>query len=333
MQAPTPEVPRLLYARLDAARRAGRWHELGLPADADPAWFGRVQDRAPNHRARSETRAALLALVYRLARRCRGGVTRVDAETLRTVVRDEWAESGGGAQQGRRLVRAANAAWFHAHGLLPGPLGHQDVRPAGRPRPVAVVPDAPRGLTRDEVARLCAAADGLSPRHACLCRLLCTTGVRIGAVPTLRWGGIWVDGEVGSRAPVLEKGARPRLLPLEAGVRARLRALWSGPGEPPPDTPVFARPRTRWPITAAQLRHWWHQACDRAGLVGPHCHPHAARHYVAHELFNAGNPVAVIAKFLGHRSVETTNRHYLRLSFEELLGRLHLPANWLVPPA
>lgn len=37
------------------------------------------------------------------------------------------------------------------------------------------------------------------------------------------------------------------------------------------------------------------------------------------------NPVVLIAKFLGHRSVHTTNRHYLRLSFAEVLARVKLP--------
>ena len=63
-------------------------------------------------------------------------------------------------------------------------------------------------------------------------------------------------------------------------------------------------------------------------MTGDHCHPHAARHCVAHMLFAEGNPVALIAKFLGHRSISTTDRYYLRLSFEEMLQRIRLPVHY-----
>lgn len=47
---------------------------------------------------------------------------------------------------------------------------------------------------------------------------------------------------------------------------------------------------------------------------------------MAHRLYEAGNSIDLVAKFLGHRSVETTNRYYLRLSFDELLRRIKMPA-------
>ena len=74
-----------------------------------------------------------------------------------------------------------------------------------------------------------------------------------------------------------------------------------------------------------RLRNVFYRACRTAGLSGPHCHPHNARHTVAHRLFLAGNPVALIAKYLGHRSLATTNRYYLRLKFLEFMGRIRLP--------
>lgn len=98
------------------------------------------------------------------------------------------------------------------------------------------------------------------------------------------------------------------------------------------------------------LRNDFYRACERAGIRGPHCHPHRAhrgrlseqfdtslqtaactRHSLVHMLWLHGNPVAVIAKFLGHRSIATTNQYYLRLSFTEVLSRIRLPWDTTTP--
>ena len=44
-------------------------------------------------------------------------------------------------------------------------------------------------------------------------------------------------------------------------------------------------------------------------------------HPVVHRLFAAGNSVALIAKFMGHRTVQTTNQYYLKLSFAEIMSQ------------
>ena len=46
---------------------------------------------------------------------------------------------------------------------------------------------------------------------------------------------------------------------------------------------------------------------------------------VVHRLFAAGNSIALISKFMGHRTVQTTNTYYLRLTFNEILNQIHLP--------
>ena len=62
---------------------------------------------------------------------------------------------------------------------------------------------------------------------------------------------------------------------------------------------------------------------------------------MAHLLFNAGNPVSLIAKFLravpgvghgpvsaGHRSMATTDRYYLRLSMAACTVRPPMPDSY-----
>ena len=77
-------------------------------------------------------------------------------------------------------------------------------------------------------------------------------------------------------------------------------------------------------MTVRQLRNIFYRICKYANVTGNHCHPHAARHTVAHQLFHAGNSVALISKFLGHRSMHTTGAYYLRLSFLEVMERIRL---------
>ena len=88
-----------------------------------------------------------------------------------------------------------------------------------------------------------------------------------------------------------------------------------------------------FPLSVRQLRNIFYKTCQRAGLTstdafrgttpsaGAHRHPHTARHTVVHELFAAGNSVALISKFMGHRTVQTTNYYYLRLSFDEIMAQ------------
>jgi hypothetical protein len=48
---------------------------------------------------------------------------------------------------------------------------------------------------------------------------------------------------------------------------------------------------------------------------------------VAHRLFSLNNSVAMISKFLGHRSIQTTLGHYINLSTQELVASMCIP--WL----
>ena len=231
-------------------------------------------------------------------------------------------------QTHRRLHRVANLVWYSALRVLDAPLVPA---PAPLVSAAAVAPRAAtdRVFTPEEVARLVRAADDHSPQCGCLFRLLFTTGLRIAAARGLAWRDVkpTPDDPVARVAVVREKGDVRRHVPLTEDVRAVLARLadahWSADGD------VLARPPRTRAVTVRQLRAWWYRVCAAAGLSGPHCHPHTARHTVAHRLYHHGNPVAVIAKFLGHRCVATTDRYYLRLSFDELLARLRWPPDLL----
>jgi integrase len=182
-------------------------------------------------------------------------------------------------------------------------------------------------FTDNEVQRLSTASQTIGPgsRAFLLVELLMTTGARLSAIAGLTWGDVR-DPRSGMRhnALIIEKGQIVHMVMLTDTVRAALvreeaRSTLANAGVPPnPATRVLK-------VGPRQLRNIFYRVCERAYITGPHCHPHACRHTVAHRLFTAGNPIALVAKYLGHTNIETTNRYYLRLSFDELISRLVIP--------
>lgn len=275
-----------------------------------------------------------LLLVAEL-RRCGVDPAKPEEEALHDAIHRLVSRKPGLASRGqmhRRLYTAANFAWRTVLPALAAPVQRRALPPSPTP-PVPRLPPSDRVLTADEIQGLLRTADErLWPQCACFLQLLFTTGLRISAARDVRWCQVApAPGAAVSRVVVVrEKGAVLRPVLLCEEVRRRIEALaaaaveagsWCASGH------VLARPPHRAAVSVRQMRNWFYQACEAAGLRGAHIHPHIARHTVAHHLFDAGNSVALIAKFLGHRSLETTDRHYLRLSFEEVLQRLRWPVS------
>ena len=68
----------------------------------------------------------------------------------------------------------------------------------------------------------------------------------------------------------------------------------------------------------ASVRTGFMAACRRAGLRG--VSPHALRHTAASLALDADQPMELIARFLGHKDVQTTARIYARPSTRKLRG-------------
>jgi integrase len=63
-----------------------------------------------------------------------------------------------------------------------------------------------------------------------------------------------------------------------------------------------------FPFTQSQFNHAWALARDLAGLDAQVV-PHALRHTRCTELVNAGVPLPIVAKIMGHRNIRTTMRY------------------------
>lgn len=229
------------------------------------------------------------------------------------------------AERWKRLHAAANLWYFRITATLDAP-----VRPLG-PKPGALMRSHEGRCntvpTDAEVDALIHAADRRSPQCGILFRLLFTTGLRIGAARNVTWKSLGAPQPVRRLVVVREKGNQLRALLLNDDLRRRLDQLWLTDGVcAGPASLVFA-PSGRSSISVRQLNNWWTATHRDANLGSSRggSHPHSARHYVVHRLFDLGNSLALIAKFLGHRSATTTDRYYLRLSFEEVLARIRLP--------
>jgi integrase/recombinase XerD len=168
-------------------------------------------------------------------------------------------------------------------------------------------------LERDDVQALFTALP-TQGRHAgrdrALLWFLYNTGARVQEAVDLRWRDL--DLEPPARVRLHGKGDKWRTCPLwaeTAGHLAGLRAAHTG--SPAPDQAVFTSrrgvPLTRFGVYKLVRRHT--QRLRPRGGERRHVSPHVLRHTTAVHLLEAGVDVNVIRGWLGHVSLDTTNRY------------------------
>lgn len=165
-------------------------------------------------------------------------------------------------------------------------------------------------LTEPEVTALLEAPDQNTPtgrRDHALIHVAVTTGLRVSELTGLRVG----DVHLGTGAHILAhgKGRKDRSTPLDRATVAVLRDLLTT-SITTPDTYVFTtRTGTRMSRDAVAARLTLHAATaalDCQSLTGKTITPHVLRHTAAMRLLAAGIDSTVIALWLGHESIDTT---------------------------
>jgi integrase/recombinase XerD len=147
-------------------------------------------------------------------------------------------------------------------------------------------------------------------RDRALLFTLFNTGARVQELLDLRAGDLQLD-----RPPFVRlrgKGRKERLCPLWPETVAALQALLSNIAEGNA-IPIFrnhrGEPMTRFGVRYL-LRRYAKQAQSAAPTLGAkRVHPHTYRHSAAVHLLRAGVELVTISHWLGHASVETTNRY------------------------
>jgi len=169
-------------------------------------------------------------------------------------------------------------------------------------------------LERDEVTRLLArisTATVLGRRDHALLALLYNTGARVQEIADLRVGDLDLNGPL--RGRLHGKGDKWRACPLWPETAEELRRLETvRTGDP--TMPVFRSrqggPMTRFGLYKAVKRYAPHLAQGHGeNGAREHLSPHVLRHTAAVALLEAGVDVNVIRAWLGHVSLETTNRY------------------------
>lgn len=187
-------------------------------------------------------------------------------------------------------------------------------------------------LTPTEVDALIAAPDQSRwerRRDRALMLLAIQTGLRVSELIGLNCGDLTLG--VGANVCCEGKGRKQRAVPLTGPVEAVLRA-WLTERDGLPTDPLFpARAGRRLSRDAVALRVSTHAATAATrcpSLQGKPIHPHVFRHTCAMSLLQAGVDTSVIALWLGHAGVRSTDAYvHADITIKEKALALTTPAS------
>ena len=165
-------------------------------------------------------------------------------------------------------------------------------------------------LTEHEITALLAAPDRATwtgRRDHALLMLACQTGLRATELTSLTIG----DAHLGTGAHVscTGKGRKQRITPLTAGT-VRVLQTWLAERGGLPADPLFptrrGTPLSRDALERRVAKHATTAALACPALREKKISPHVMRHSAAMRLLNAGIDTSVIALWMGHENVATT---------------------------
>jgi site-specific recombinase XerD len=174
-----------------------------------------------------------------------------------------------------------------------------------RMSPVRVPHKLPVVLSREEVARLIAAAT--HPKHQAALSLAYGTGLRASEVIGLKVADI--DSQRMTLRVQQGKGRKDRYAMLSPVLLERLRAWWRyahAQGKMLPGGWLFPGMDVVDPLTARQLNRAVHAAALAAG-IDKRVSMHTLRHSFATHLLEQKVDIRVIQVMLGHKKLETTS--------------------------
>jgi site-specific recombinase XerD len=169
-------------------------------------------------------------------------------------------------------------------------------------------------LEYDEIQAVLAAVDRSNKdgkRDYVLLVTMFNTGARVQEILDLRWSDLQLIKPFHVR--LVGKGRKERLCPLWLQTAKLLQQLLKNGSGTSLDEHVFLNHRGE-PLTRFGVRYLLTKYCDLAGKVRPtlmskRLHPHSMRHSTAVHLLKSGVDMVTISHWLGHTSINTTNRY------------------------
>jgi integrase/recombinase XerD len=168
-------------------------------------------------------------------------------------------------------------------------------------------------LDEDESQALLAACDQqtwIGRRDRAMLLLALRAGLRVSELTALTCGDIQLGA--GAHVRCTGKGRKERATPLKPGTAAILRAWLDERGDDPA-SPLFCTRHGR-PLSPDAVEDRiakYHQIASAScvSLAGKKISPHTLRHSAAMALLHAGVDIAVIALWLGHESIQSTQAY------------------------
>ena len=176
-------------------------------------------------------------------------------------------------------------------------------------------------LDLDEILALLAAVDPKTPsgtRDLALLSLMFNTGARVSEIVALQTDDLQM---LSAPTVVLRgKGRKERICPLwPETVRLLERMLEERGVKPGESAALFLNHRgiqlTRFGVRLILRKYFQKAAKSQPTLKDKRLHPHSLRHSTAVHLLRSGVDLSTIAHWLGHASVNTTNK-YLSVDLE-----------------
>ena len=276
-----------------------------------------VRDRNLSPHTRKSYRDSLRLLFAFLAERHRTDPTRVTVEQVDAALVREFLsdleERRGNSVATRNQRLAAVRSLFRFVARLAPELVDQAAQVRAIPARKAPIPVIAY-LDKPEVEALLAVPDRAAVqgrRDYAVLLLMYNTGARASEAAGLSLSDLSLDGS--PSAHFVGKGGRHRLCPLWPGTVGILREALGERLDGPPETPVFVGqrglPLTRFGIYELVCRIAQKAAQTTPSLRAKRVSPHTLRHTTAVHLLQAGVDINTIRAWLGHVSLETTNRY------------------------
>ncbi len=187
-------------------------------------------------------------------------------------------------------------------------------------------------LVPDEIDALLAAPDRttwIGRRDHVLLLVAVQTGLRVSEITGLVCGDVHLG--VGAHVRCRGKGRKHRATPLTAQTVDVLR-VWLRERVGDPDDPLFPSRRggalTSDAVAWLTAKYATTAGEDGSSPIGKHVTPHVLRHTAAMQLLQAGVDISVIALWLGHESIQTTQTYlHADLALKERALARTAPAN------